>query len=100
MKVHVESEDEEETDESEEDDYDDFEEEDSEDSDQEDDDGLSDVHWRILLAKDNTNDLFEKNFKDIKRRSGRRLDQLYNQIAEDFKAERKYYRDKKGSHKK
>lgn len=42
----------------------DFEEEDSDDSDQEEDDGLRDVRWRILLAKDdNMNALFDHNYK-------------------------------------
>jgi hypothetical protein len=37
-----------------------------------------------MLVRDNINDLFDQNHKEImKRQVGRMFDKLYNQIAED-----------------
>jgi hypothetical protein len=50
----------------------------------ENDDGLHNVRWRLMLVRDNINDLFDQNHKEImKRQVGRMFDKLYNQIAED-----------------
>ena len=100
INVPAESEDEEETGEFKEDDYDDFEE------DSEDTPTKRTRRWleqRLLedpASEGRHERPLEQNYKDTKRRASRRFDHLYNQIAEDFKAEMKYCKDKKGSRKK
>ena len=44
-------------------------------------DGLCDVRWRLMLVKDDIDDLFDKNYNE--RRAQRRFNKQYNQIADD-----------------
>jgi len=49
-----------------------------EDSDEEDDNGLRDIRWKLMLVRDDMNDLFKQNCKDMKHRACTRFDRLYN----------------------
>lgn len=54
---------------------------------------LASCPWTLMLARDNINDLFDHNYKEMKHEVGRRFDNLYNHITEDFVAEEKYCKD-------
>ena len=53
------------------------------------DEHLRDVHQRIMLARDNVDNLFDQHCQEIKRRSHRRFRELYNDIADDREADKK-----------